>query len=78
MHLCTYLSITGFPPAHLAGRKDIANTLAHGAQKALVAAYYTAAGRAADTILSNQNLGGMTLLPGVYKFAGSAALNGKT
>jgi hypothetical protein len=45
------------------------------AQAALAVAYNTAAGKVTDRVLF-QDLGGMTLLPGVYKFAAAAALTG--
>ncbi|KAJ1415656.1 hypothetical protein B484DRAFT_467153, partial [Ochromonadaceae sp. CCMP2298] len=72
-------SITGFPPGGTAivyGDLDIANTAAFDAQAALTSAYDTAAGLAADAVLSDLDLAGMTLLTGVYKFAAEAALNG--
>jgi hypothetical protein len=69
-------AITGFPPAVLNGAVDSANGASGGAQGALTTAYNMAAGLAFNTTLSNQDLGGMTLLPGVYKFDSAAAMNG--
>ncbi|KAJ1433789.1 hypothetical protein B484DRAFT_7833 [Ochromonadaceae sp. CCMP2298] len=68
--------LVGFPPAVHTGTKNIANTAAFNAKASLTIAYNEAAGQAVDTVLSNQDLGGMTLFPGVYKFAADAALNG--
>ncbi|KAJ1421525.1 hypothetical protein B484DRAFT_332700, partial [Ochromonadaceae sp. CCMP2298] len=62
-------SITGFP----IGRQQ--DLYAQAAQAALTSAYNTAAGLTTNTVLSDQDLGGMTLLPGVYKFASNAALS---
>jgi hypothetical protein len=74
--LCSLLSALGFPPATHTGEKNLGNPAGLAAQSALTVAFNEAAGKAADTVLSNQDLGGMTLLPGVYKFAGAASLNG--
>ena len=49
---------------------------ASAAQAALTAAYNTLAGMACGTNLSSQDLGGMTLAPGVYCFNSSAGLTG--
>ncbi|KAJ1427660.1 hypothetical protein B484DRAFT_397166 [Ochromonadaceae sp. CCMP2298] len=68
-------SVTGFESATHTGQTDVANPAALAAQKALTLAYVTAADKAADTILS-ADLGGMTLAPGIYKFAAAAELNG--
>jgi hypothetical protein len=65
-------SITGFPP----GTGTIDNTDAGAAQMALTAAYNQAAGLTGATNLSGQDLGGLTLLPGVYSFSSSAQLTG--
>jgi len=71
-------AITGFPPglvvtpfsAHAAD----ASTLQ--AQLDLTTAYNVAAGLAPTQDLTGQNLGGLTLLPGVYFFSSSAQLTG--
>lgn len=68
--------VTGFPPAKLNGDLDAANGAAGLAQGALTTAYNNAAGTPATATLSNTDLGGLTLLPGVYKFDAAAALNG--
>ncbi|KAJ1441795.1 hypothetical protein B484DRAFT_427018 [Ochromonadaceae sp. CCMP2298] len=70
-------AITGFgAPLTLTGVKDEANSAARNAKNALTTAYNEAMGQAFDTDLSGQDLGGMTLKPGVYKFAGMATSNG--
>jgi hypothetical protein len=69
-------AITGFPPAVLNGAVDSANGASGDAQGALTTAYNVAAGKALTMTLSNSDLGGMTLLPGVYKFDETAAMNG--
>ncbi len=68
--------ITGFPPAVLVGSMDSANGAAGGAKGDLTTAYNVLAGKAFDVTLTNQDLGGMTLIPGVYKFDSAAAMNG--
>jgi len=69
-------AVTGFPPAILNGSMQIANGAGLAAITDLTTAYNYAAGLAFNTTLSNLDLGGMTLLPGVYKFDATAALNG--
>ncbi len=46
------------------------------AQANALAAYNDLVGQACDTVLSGQDLGGLTLTPGVYCFSGSAQLTG--
>jgi type VI secretion system secreted protein VgrG len=53
---------------------DAAATQAHSD---MATVYAAAAGMTMTTILSGQDLGGMTLTPGVYRFASSAALSGQ-
>ena len=70
-------SVTGFPPGTiLNGSLHINDVLAGQAQQDASLAYTTLAGRAPTANLSGQDLGGMTLLPGVYRFNTSAALTG--
>lgn len=69
-------SVTGFPPGIVIGTIHNANATAAQAQTDLTAAYNTAAGIACTTDLTGQNLGGLTLTPGVYCFNTSAALTG--
>jgi type VI secretion system secreted protein VgrG len=54
----------------------VADAAAQQAQDDLTAAYNAAAGLAPTAILTGQDLGGMTLTPGVYTFASSAQLTG--
>ena len=62
-------SVTGFPPGIVVnGTIHAADAVAAQAQADLTAAYVDAAGRAPDVNLTGQDLGGLTLTPGVYKF----------
>jgi|UniRef100_UPI00378386A0 autotransporter-associated beta strand protein len=71
------LAITGFPPGSVTGTIYTgAASLAGTAHNDTITAYNFVAGEAANTILSGQDLGGMTLTPGVYKFDTSAQLTG--
>ncbi len=69
-------AITGFPPGTVTGTMHSADAVAQQAQIDLTTAYNTAAGLPCSTNLSGQNLGGLTLLPGVYCFNSSAQLTG--
>jgi hypothetical protein len=70
-------SVTGFPPGIVSvGSIHAADAVAAQAQSDLTVAYNTAAGIPCGTDLTGQNLGGLTLTPGVYCFASSAALTG--
>jgi hypothetical protein len=69
-------SITGFPPGIVTGTIHAADASAAQAQSDLTVAYNTAAGIPCGTDLSGQNLGGLTLTPGVYCFTSSASLTG--
>jgi hypothetical protein len=69
-------AVTGFPPGIVVGVIHAADAVAAQAQSDLTIAYNDAAGRAPDVNLTGQNLGGMTLTPGVYKFDSSAFLTG--
>eukprot|EP01032_Pedospumella_encystans_P027940 gene27940-31562_t len=69
-------SITGFPPATYDGTLDSNNPAAAAAQTALNDAYTILAAKPYNTDLTSQNLGGMTLTPGVYKFTAEAVLTG--
>ena len=70
--------ITGFPPGtvampHITRAADGAAQQAH---KDLGTAYDAAAAMPFTHDLSGQDLGGLTLLPGVYRFSAGATLNG--
>ncbi|HEX6641964.1 MAG TPA: ice-binding family protein [Thermoanaerobaculia bacterium] len=70
-------SVTGFPPGLVvAGTIHAADAVAAQAHSDLTNAYNTAAGLPCGTDLTGQDLGGMTLTPGVYCFSTSAALTG--
>jgi hypothetical protein len=69
-------SITGFPPGVVTGTTHSADTVAAQAQADVGTAYGFAAGETCDVNLTGQDLGGMTLPPGVYCFNTSAQLTG--
>jgi len=74
-------SITGIrPPATLPGIVNgtihATDAVAQQAQVDALTAYNTAAGEAVNQTLTGQDLGGLTLTPGVYFFSSSAALTG--
>jgi type VI secretion system secreted protein VgrG len=70
-------AVTGFPPGIVVGGTiHAADAVAHTAQTDLTTAYNAAAGLPSTVTLTGQNLGGMTLTPGVYFFASSAQLTG--
>jgi LPXTG-motif cell wall-anchored protein len=67
-------SITGFPPGLVNGVQHSADAPALQAQTDLIAAYNDAAGQAVDASLAAE-LGGLTLVPGVYRIS-AAQLTG--
>jgi hypothetical protein len=70
-------AVTGFPPGIVTGGTiHAADPTAAAAQIDLTIAYNNAAGQPATTDLTGQNLGGLTLTPGVYKYSSSAQLTG--
>ena len=70
-------AITGFPPGIVSGGTIHAGDAgAMQAQSDLTRAYNFAAGEAGGNVLTGQDLGGLTLTPGVYSFASSAQLTG--
>jgi len=69
-------AIPGFPPGIVNGTIHAADAIAMQAQNDLTTAYIFAAGQAATSNLTGQDLGGLTLLPGVYAFNSSAQLTG--
>lgn len=71
-------AITGFGPGivNLPAGIHSATAQALTAQNDLTTAYNTAAGLAVTQDLTGQDLGGLTLLPGVYFFSSSAQLTG--
>ncbi len=70
-------AITGFPPGLVIdGTIHNSDAVAQQAQDDLTAGYNTLAGLAVDTVLTGQDLGGLTLVAGVYFFESSAQLTG--
>ena len=70
-------SVTNFPPGTVInGIQRINDATAIQAQSDLTTAYNNAAGQGCDHNLTGQDLGGMTLTPGVYCFDNSAQLTG--
>ena len=71
-------SITGFPPGFLAPPFTMhsADGDAPQAQNDMIAAYIAASDFTPTMDLTGQNLGGLTLFPGVYSFSSSAQLTG--
>jgi hypothetical protein len=70
-------AVTGFPPGVVvAGLIHSADAAAGQAQNSLTTLYNQLAGMACNTVLTGQDLGGLTLTPGVYCFSSSAQLTG--
>ena len=72
------VAVTGFPPGTIArGRQHVGDAAANEAQRDAQTAYAILAGRACNTSLTGQDLGGKSLAPGVYCFTSSAQLTGR-
>ena len=70
-------AVVGFPPGTVIGTIHAADATAAGAQSSNTTAYGVLAGEACDTSFGvPTDLAGMTLAPGVYCFASSAANTG--
>ncbi len=70
-------AVTGFPPGIVTGGTiHAADTVAAQAQSDLTTTYNNLAGTPCTTDLTGQDLGGKTLVPGVYCFSTSAQLTG--
>jgi type VI secretion system secreted protein VgrG len=69
-------AITGFPPGTVSGTIHAGDAVAAQAQADAAAAYAALVGLATTRDLSGQDLGGLTLTPGVYRFDSSAQLSG--
>jgi uncharacterized protein with beta-barrel porin domain len=73
-------AVTGFPPGILTGPGatfHINDAIAIQAQVDLTTAYNILASRPTTVNLTGQNLGGLTLTPGVYNFSSAAQLTGR-
>ncbi len=70
-------SITGFPPGTVLGTIHNDDAVAMQAQADALTGYNILAGLALTQTLTGQDLGGLTLDPGVYFFASSAQLTGQ-
>jgi hypothetical protein len=69
-------AVIGFPPGIVIGTIHAADAQALSAQNSLVTAYTTLAGAPFDVDLTGQDLGGLSLTQGVYRFDSSAQLTG--
>ena len=68
-------AVTGFPPGVVTGTSYVADTQATAAQGALTTAYQAAASQTPSTAVT-ADLGGQTLVPGVYASSSSLGLTG--
>jgi hypothetical protein len=68
------IALTGFPPGNITGIRQLGTPTANQAQLDEASAYLYCKGLAATRILTGTPLGGLTLGPGVYKFATTAAI----
>jgi hypothetical protein len=69
-------SVTGFPPGIVTGTIFTSDAVAAQAQADNATAYNFLAGLSSNVNLTGQDLGGLTLTPGVYSFMSSAQLTG--
>ncbi len=69
-------ALTGFPPGSITGTMHLGDPIAVQAQADAVLAYNAITASVCGTTLSGQDLGGMTLTPGVYCFAAAAQMTG--
>lgn len=69
-------AVTGFPPGNVIGTIHSADEVALQAQNDVTTAYNALASQACNTDLTGQDLGGLTLTPGVYCLSSSASLTG--
>jgi hypothetical protein len=70
------LAITGFPPGRAGGSTHAGDATALQARSDLTTAYLSLAGDPCTSDLTGKDLGGLTLLPGVYCFSSEAQLTG--
>ena len=71
------IAVTGFPPGMVTGATHKNDGVAAQAKSDLATAYNAIAGDSCTNNLTGQNLGGLTLTPGVYCFSSAALLTGK-
>jgi Ice-binding-like len=69
-------AVTGFPPGIASGTIYSAGPIAAAAQADALLAYNAASALTPTQDLTGQDLGGLTLAPGVYSFSSSAQLTG--
>ena len=69
-------AITGFPPGTLTGTMHPGDAVALQAQGDVTTAYNALTASVCTTTLTGQDLGGLTLTPGVYCYAAAAQLTG--
>ena len=69
-------TVVGFPPGIVNGTINAGNAASLAAQTSVTTAYNALAGQPCNVSLTGQNLGGLTLTPGVYCFSSSAQLTG--
>lgn len=70
-------ALIGFPPGLVnAGATNISDAVALEAQNSITTAFNSLAGQPCTQDLTGQNLGGLTLVQGVYCFTSSAQLTG--
>jgi hypothetical protein len=69
--------VVGFPPGKVSGKIHPANDVAEQAQKDAAKVYAELAQQECNVNLAGQDLGGLTLTPGVYCFPGAAQLTGE-
>lgn len=71
-------SVTGFPPGIVTGGTiHVSDAVAMQAHDDATEAYLMLAGLSVTQDLTGQDLGGLTLTPGVYRFSSSAQLTGQ-
>lgn len=69
-------SVTGFPPGSVNGAQHITDAVAAQAEADLVTAYDAASGQSTGVTMVSGDLGGQTLIAGLYKSASSLGLTG--
>jgi len=75
MGLSPGTAVTGFPPGTYSGALNAGNPTSAAAMDALTIAYNDAAGRTQSPVTVAGNLGGLTLVPGLYKSTSSLEIS---